>query len=182
MPDHNNQSERSALFSFGITVGFAVLAFFGTKVISIPIPGTGGYFNLGDTFVMIAALLFGPVIGAIVGATGPALADAIGYLPYAPATFVIKGLEGLLIGVIARNATNLRVIIALAVATLVIAGGYFIVQGFIYVHLGKTIPFFNITTFNAAVAEFPLNLLQGGLSALVAFGVWRAFRGMRPSN
>lgn len=56
---HASQSGRSTLFRIGISVGFIVLAFIGTKVITIPIPGTGGYFNLGDTFVMMAAFYLG---------------------------------------------------------------------------------------------------------------------------
>lgn len=174
----DDNRDRSRLFKFGITIGLIVLAFVGTKVISIPIPGTSGYFNLGDTFVMISALLFGPIIGMLVGAIGPALADSIGYLPYAPATLVIKGLEGLIVGLIARDGTNQRVVMSLIVGALIIAGGYFFVQAYLYIELGKTIPFFNITTVGGAMGELPLNLLQGGLSAIVAFGVWRAFRGI----
>ena len=71
-------SDVKQLVNVGIIAAFATLAFVGTTVIRIPIPATGGYFNLGDTFVMIAALLYGPLIGALVGLIGPALADAIG--------------------------------------------------------------------------------------------------------
>lgn len=179
-PLDNNDSEKSSLFNVGIVAGFVVLAFIGTKVITIPVPGTGGYFNLGDTFVMISALLFGPWVGMAVGAIGPSLADAFGYLPYAPATFVIKGLEGLAVGALARRGKTKWVIFGLALGTVIIAGGYFVVQGYIYVMLGRSVPFFNITTFGGAVAELPFNVLQGILSGLVAFGVWSAFgRGSR---
>ena len=34
-----------------------------TYIIRIPYPGTGGYFNLGDTMVMLGGLLLGPVGG-----------------------------------------------------------------------------------------------------------------------
>ena len=36
------------LFQVGIIAAFATLAFVGTAVIRVPIPATGGYFNLGD--------------------------------------------------------------------------------------------------------------------------------------
>ena len=72
-------SEVKQLVNVGIVAAFATLAFIGTLVIRIPIPATGGYFNLGDTFVMIAALLYGPLIGGLVGLIGPAMADAVGY-------------------------------------------------------------------------------------------------------
>ena len=56
------KSDVQQLVNVGIIAAFATLSFIGTLVIRIPIPATGGYFNLGDTFVMIAALLYGPVI------------------------------------------------------------------------------------------------------------------------
>jgi len=89
---HN--SESKLLFQVGIVAAFAALAFVGTMLIRIPIPVTGGYFNLGDTFVMAAALLYGPLVGALVGAIGPAAADAIGFPQFILATAVVKGLEG----------------------------------------------------------------------------------------
>jgi len=170
-------SQRQVLFTVGISAVFVVLAFVGTKVITVPIPGTGGYFNLGDTFVMVAALLFGPVVGLIAGALGPALADVFGFLPYAPATFVIKGIEGLVVGLIAYQANTGRVVLALVLAIAIISGGYFFVQAFLYIWLGEHIKMFDITTVGGAIGELPFNLLQGALCALIAFGVWRVFRG-----
>jgi uncharacterized membrane protein len=73
------KKEYNLLIKIGIIAAFATLAFVGTMIIRIPIPVTGGYFNLGDTFVMAAALLYGPLIGGVVGAIGPASADAIGF-------------------------------------------------------------------------------------------------------
>jgi uncharacterized membrane protein len=70
-----------------------------TYIIRIPYPGTGGYFNLGDTMVMLGGLLLGPVGGFFAGGVGSALADAIGgYTFYIPITFVAKGLEGMAVG------------------------------------------------------------------------------------
>ena len=75
----NQTSQMQQLFRVGITVAFITLSFLGTTAIRIPIPASGGYFNLGDTFVMAAALLYGPLVGGAVGLIGPALADAIGF-------------------------------------------------------------------------------------------------------
>lgn len=173
----DNRENRSRVFYLvGVSVVFITLAFIGTKVITIPIPGTNGYFNLGDTFVMVAGILFGPWIGLVVGAFGPALADLIGYAPYAPATFVIKGLEGLAVGLIAYRRGTKHVVTSIVVGTVIIVVGYFCVQAFIYVWLGERINFFNVTTFGGAVTELPFNVLQGVLSGLIAFGVWSAFR------
>ncbi|MBQ8291103.1 MAG: ECF transporter S component [Clostridia bacterium] len=76
------------------TALFAALCLVGTLVIQIPLPF--GYFNAGDVFVLLSAWFLGPLYGAIAAATGSALADIVaGYALYAPATFLIKGLDAL---------------------------------------------------------------------------------------
>ena len=140
------KSDVKQLVNIGIIAAFATLSFIGTLVIRIPIPATGGYFNLGDTFVMIAALLYGPIIGAAVGFIGPALADAVGYPQFILATAIVKGVEGLLVGWIGGRSTGnspVKPAIALAVGIAVL---------------------------------FP-NFMQGVISALIALGIWRVFRG-----
>ena len=73
---------------------FAALVAAVTLTIAIPIPATSGYFNFGETLIYVAALLFGPFVGAIAGA-GASLADLLlGYGIFAPGTLVIKGVEG----------------------------------------------------------------------------------------
>lgn len=81
-----------------------------TTLIQVYIPATKGYFNVGESTVYITAMLFGPKVGALAGALGPALADvATGYYIYAPATAVIKGLEGLVVGLLSRRAVRRRI-------------------------------------------------------------------------
>ncbi len=169
-------SEVRQLINVGIVAAFATLAFVGTTIIRIPIPATGGYFNLGDTFVMIAALLYGPFIGGLVGLIGPALADAIGFPQFILATAIVKGLEGLAVGAIGaktRKASAGRPLAALAVGIVILVGGYFVFEAFLYPMLAKTIPFFGVTDPKAALAEVIPNLLQGVISAVIAFGIWR---------
>jgi len=82
----------------------SALAFIATFVVVVPLPWTGGYFNLGDAAVILAGLLFGPTIGATAGAIGPTIADIVsGYPVFAPATLVAKGLEGMVTGLIVRR-------------------------------------------------------------------------------
>ena len=82
---------------------FIALNFVVTYWIQIPVPATGGYINIGDITVMFTALLFGPIIGGIAGGVGPMLADVFSpWIVYAPATLLIKGIEGFLIGFIAN--------------------------------------------------------------------------------
>jgi uncharacterized membrane protein len=174
-----DQSDVKQLVNVGIIAAFATLAFVGTTVIRIPIPATGGYFNLGDTFVMIAALLYGPLIGALVGLIGPALADAIGFPQFILATAVVKCLEGFAVGLIggkSRWDTLTRPVLALAVGIIILVGGYFVFEAFIYPLLAKKVPFFGVTDPKAAMAEIIPNLLQGIISAVIALGIWRVFR------
>jgi uncharacterized membrane protein len=74
-----------------------------TMVFRLDIPATKGYFNLGDAAIFISALLLGPSVGMLAGGVGSAIADVIGYPVFAPGTLVVKGIEGLMCGVIFRR-------------------------------------------------------------------------------
>ena len=166
------------LFQVGIIAAFATLAFVGTTVIRLPIPATGGYFNLGDTFVMTAALLYGPGVGALVGLIGPAAADAVGFPQFILATAVVKCCEGGVVGLLGarRGKGRPRPAIGLALGVLVLTAGYFIFEAFVYPLIAQTIPFFAVTDLKAAIAEIIPNLLQGIISAVIAFGICRIFQ------
>ena len=167
-------TQMKQLVLVGVTAAFATLAFLGTTVIRIPIPASGGYFNLGDTFVMAAALLYGPLVGGLVGAIGPAMADALGFPQFILATAVVKGVEGILIGLIVGSRRRpWRAVIALAAGVLVLVGGYYVFEAYLYPLLALRIPFFGVTDAAAALAEIVPNLLQGGISAVIAFGIWK---------
>ena len=170
--------DAKKLFQVGIIAAFATLAFVGTTVIRVPIPATGGYFNLGDTFVMTAALLYGPWVGALVGLIGPAAADAVGFPQFILATAVVKCCEGGLVGLLGarREDGKPRPVVALAVGVVILVAGYFVFEAFIYPLLAKAIPFFAVTDLKAAIAEIFPNLLQGIISAVIAFGICRLFQ------
>ena len=56
---------------------------------------------------MTSALLLGRKYGAYIGAIGPALADLfLGYAVFVPITFVVKGIEGYLVGTVYNNEDN----------------------------------------------------------------------------
>lgn len=79
------------------------LVFVATSSISIYIPATRGYFNLGDSMVFLTAILFGPIVGGVAGGIGSMLSDVfLGYTVYAPATLVVKGVEGFITGKLYR--------------------------------------------------------------------------------
>jgi len=83
---------------------FSALVAAATMVFSVYVPATRGYFNVGEIMVYTSALLTGPVVGAFAGGVGSMIADiALGYTHYAPATLVIKGLEGFIVGYLSRR-------------------------------------------------------------------------------
>src|SRR5574344_1841529 len=90
------------------TIGMlSALTFVATIVIHIPMPSTQGYVNIGDTVIFVSAALLGGVPAMIAGALGSALADLI----YAPEwtlfTILIKGLEGLICGLLIKCTAKL---------------------------------------------------------------------------
>lgn len=178
----SRSAEVQRLFRVGIIAAFATLAFVGTTVIRIPIPATGGYFNLGDTFVMAAALLHGPAVGALVGLIGPAAADAVGFPQFILATAVVKFLEGGAVAFIGHQRSAARQAVALAVGVGILVAGYYLFEAVVYPALAVSVPFFGVTDARAALAEIVPNLIQGGISALLAFGIARVFTRSDPDG
>ncbi len=152
----------SNTISLSIIGIFSALICILTIVISIPIPATSGFINIGDAGVMITGLLFGPIIGGIAGGVGSSLADIfLGYTIYAPATLIIKGLEGFLVGLIANpkkgdSRINYKDILAVITGGLTMTYGYFLYEIFLFGVPG-------------AVYELFLNgIIQFGLGSIIA--------------
>lgn len=98
-----NNEKETAMDSTSKFVAFAAVMTAATALTTIVfqlyIPATGGYFNLGESMVYVSALLFGPIVGCFSGGIGSMLADVLtGFYPYAPATLVVKGAEGFIVG------------------------------------------------------------------------------------
>lgn len=127
------------------------LATIATMIFAFPIPATSGYFNFGDAIVMITALTFGPVVGALAGGLGSGLADLLGgWYNWVIFTAVIKGAEGYVAGHLAGSSedrTLQKTLIAWVGGAIVMISGYFIVQVFMY-------------GLAAAITELPFNTVQ----------------------
>ena len=151
------------VLTISIIAIFTALNFVATYWIQIPIPATGGYINIGDTAVMFTALIFGPIIGGVAGGAGPMLADVFSpYIIYAPATLIIKGLEGFLIGLISNprrrvGRVSYRDILAVITGGILIPLGYFIYEAFI-LRFGVAI----------ALVEMPGNFFQFITAAVIS--------------
>ncbi len=109
-----------------------------TMALRVPVPATQGYINLGDAVIFTAAALFGARTGLLAGGIGSALADLLGgYAHWAPFTLVIKGLEGVLVGLLFRSSLRSGRGIAFGGLSALLGGlwmvtGYFLTEALLY--------------------------------------------------
>ena len=150
-----------------MTVMSALVAV-GTLIVRIPNP-MGGYFNVGDVMIFVAALTFNPLIGGVAGGLGSAIADIIGFPTFAIPTLVIKGLEGLLSSLISDKKQVYRDVLAVFVAGAVMVTGYFVVEFFVFQWgLG------------GALAEVPANIAQVTIGGIVGIPIALVLRRRLP--
>jgi uncharacterized membrane protein len=152
------ESQGPAITSLKIALGaiFAALVFVATYSFVVPIPATKGYFNLGEIVIYVAALMFGPFVGAVAG-VGASMADII--VPtaaqFAPGTFLIKGLEGATVGFLCAYLQKYMKERSFGAILSIVAGGLIMVSGyFLYEQLVLGYPFF------LALVEVPFNIVQ----------------------
>jgi uncharacterized membrane protein len=93
-------TEDSAKIALKLAIAavFAALVWVATMSFIVSVPATTGYFNIGETVIYVAAMLFGPLVGAFAGGVGAAFADALVAPSFAPGTLVIKAFEGTIVG------------------------------------------------------------------------------------
>ena len=115
----------------------AALCCVATMIIKIPSP-LKGYINLGDCVVLLSGWLLSPAYGFAAAGLGSALADVFsGYIVYAPATLVIKGIMAIIahfcFKVLHNKLGNTpSKIIGGILAEIIMIFGYFIFEGFMY--------------------------------------------------
>jgi uncharacterized membrane protein len=155
---------------------FAALVFIVTSQIPpIPIPATSGYFNVGETVIYVAALLFGTSVGALSGGVGAMLADVyLGFGVFAPGTLVIKGIEGAIVGFLNLKLRKyIRNVTLCAVISVIVGGSEMVAGYFLYEQLALGL------SFSVALAEAPFNTVQmlvGLISAVpIMHAVLRVF-------
>lgn len=145
----------------------AALTCVATMLITIPSP-LKGYLNLGDCVVLTSGWLLPPAYGFLAAGLGSALADVFsGYVMYAPATFVIKGLMAIIASygfkLLHKNLSNLlsRIISGTA-AEIMMVLGYFVFEGFLY-------------GFIPSAANIPANGIQGIAGLIIGVVLIKTF-------
>ncbi len=148
---------------------FAALTCVATLMLVVSIPATTGYFNVGETVIYTAALLFGPLVGGIAGGAGAAIADMIGFVQFAPGTLIIKGVEGVLVGALHKKIQRRTRSLSLSATVSVIIGGLEMIAGyFLYEQLALGYPF------AVALGEVPFNILQMLVGLAIALPIMHA--------
>jgi uncharacterized membrane protein len=176
MTQHQHRSYKAA-FSIVAAAIFAALVFVVTAIFPpIAIPATSGYFNLGETIIYTAALVFGPLIGSAAGGLGASLADAyLGFAYFAPGTLVIKGLEGAIVGFLNVKLKKKIANSTVCAVVAVVAGGLEMVAGyFLYEQIVLGYPF------AVALVEVPFNLVQMTIGLIVAVPIMHAVQRVFP--
>ena len=137
----------------------AALCCIATMIIKIPTP-LKGYVNLGDCIVLLSGWILSPSYAFLAAGIGSSLADVFsGYLIYAPATFIIKGLMAVIahycfkaINVRMERITSQSISGFLAELAMII--GYFLFEGVLY-------------GFPSAAINIPANSVQGTAGLII---------------
>lgn len=133
---------------------FVALSFIFTYFVKIPFP-TGGYFNVGDAFIMLAAIIIDPITGILVGALAGGLSDLFaGYVLFIPFTVLAKGLEALMAGFIYQKTRGLLRYVGVVIGPLVMVALY---------ALSYVILFDKATM----IANLPFDLAQAGIAIVL---------------
>ena len=134
-----------------------------TMIIKVPSP-LKGYVNLGDCIVLLCGWLLSPLYGFLAAGIGSALADIFsGYILYALATFVIKGLMALIAFLLARKTKKLPLLILSGLtAEVVMVAGYYVFEGFLY-------------GFAPSLVNIPANAVQGIMGLIFGIILVRIF-------
>ncbi len=154
-----------------ITALLTALTCVATMIIKIPSP-LKGYLNLGDCIVFTCGLLLPPVYGFIAAGLGSAMADIFsGYIIYAPATFLIKGVMSLVVFGSFKLLHNVLGILPSEILSgifseIIMILGYFVFEGINY-------------GFVAATVNIPANAIQGVIGIFLGVTIINILRKMK---
>lgn len=165
------EKNRNALKVAVVAVLTAVVVVF-TMIVRIPT--AKGYLNLCDVAICFVAFTFGPWSAFIAAGLGTALADLFsGYAQWAPISFVVHGLEGLLVALIVRQKSSVTIpygtkLFAGLVCMVTVSFGYFALSAIF------------ISGASVAAAEIPWNLVQSGVGVVLGLALAAAVKRAYP--
>lgn len=158
---------------------FTALVFVATIAIAIPMPtGVGAYLNFGDIVIFISSALLGPWGGLVAGGIGSMLADIV-YAPiFAPLTLIVKGTEGLIVGLVVyllRKAFKqekvqdyVSYVIAFTIGAILMVSLYCVGTGLM---LGIINSGEYLAGFSTALLNVPNDLIQGSVSIVGGYAL-----------
>lgn len=150
----NNKTQKLVYASL-----FAALIFAATQFIRLPLPF--GYFNLGDCFVILSAVILGGPYAVMSAAVGSVLADLLsGYAVYVPATLVIKSLVVIVILTFLKLHKNKAPKLPILIVSFVAAESVMVLLYFTYDII--------LYSFNGAIMALGGNLMQGAASVVTS--------------
>ena len=166
-----------------MTALMAAMIFVVTFVIRVPIGGSGGYVNIGDAGVYVAAALLGGPAGMVAAAIGSALADlSAGAAIYILPTAIVKGLMGLVCGLLMVRAGFRRFLLAAVLGGAIMVGGYFVSDIVIAsLNMAEGYAALNSSPVNLtlALASLPSNIIQWVCGVAVAAALYPAVARVR---
>lgn len=118
----------------GIVIGALFIAIVTTfTYINVPYSPNGGLIHLGYIALFPIAAIFGKKYGMVAGAIGMALFDVLSqWFLWAPATFIIVGIIGYVVGSISDGGKSItRNIVAMLIASVIQVTGYFLFNAYI---------------------------------------------------
>ncbi len=134
------------------------------STITISIPHALGYTNFGDLFIFLAAMFFDPFFAFVAGGVGSMLADLfLGYASYAPFTFVVKGLEGLICGLFVKLLLKAKFNEHLSLIFSMLLGAVVMIVGYIFTNT------ILLGSFLSSVVGSVNDVIQGTVSTLLAY-------------
>lgn len=165
----NTKQTLNATVMAIMAIMIAVIAVL-TLAVRISIPATGGYIHFGDAGVYFTALAFGPVVGAVGGGVGCALADILGgYVSWAPLTLVAHGLQGFIAGYFGKGKGLTHMLFGWGLGSVALIATYFLGEWFFY-GLG----------YGGALAEVGPNFIQEAVGGLIGIPLLLAVRRAYP--
>ena len=147
----------------------SALTFVAAWAIHIPY-GNGGVIHLGDSMIFLTAVVFGRRYAAISGAIGMTMFDIFsGFSVWAPYTFVIKAVMGLIAGSLAnlgdsKGSSAVKNGLGMLTAGIWMIFGYYAAEAIITWNI--TQPLFSIFG----------NVIQAGAGAAIAFVIIAAIK------